>query len=355
MVDFETLVTYTLNGVVLGSIIALAAIGLTLVYGILNLSNFAHGDFLTLGAYGTFFFNVFISADEALTWAFAVGLVLLGAPFVDLVWPRRLDRMERGVLMAMGALTLLVALAQLAGPDAPIPTALTQQFTLAALLGILLVPAVAVALDFAVWRPLRRKRATVLTLIIVSIGIALALRHLLAYKFGTALHNYDRPVQPPYFFGNYTVTEAQALALVTSAILILGVHLLLRYTRVGKALRALSDNVDLARVTGIDVDRMILYVWIIGGALAGIAGILLAMIVNVNTNLGWNLILPTFAAVILGGIGSPYGALAGAMVIAIAMQVSVAWIPEYSFAVGFVILILVLLFRPQGIFGGAKA
>jgi neutral amino acid transport system permease protein len=122
----------------------------------------------------------------------------------------------------------------------------------------------------------------------------------------------------------------------------------------GKAMRALSDDVDLARVAGVDVDRVVLYVWLIAGSLTTLSGVLLGLLRNIHPNLGWFLLLPIFSAVILGGIGSAYGAMAGGYVIGLAMELSPAFgLPvAYKPAVGFAAMILVLLLRPEGIAGG---
>lgn len=352
MVDWSLIPAFVLNGIVLGSILALAATGLTLVYGILNLSNFAHGDFLTLGAYAAFFFNVTLVAQggSPVGWTLALAGALALAALVDLAWPRRLERAERGVLLGGAAALALVALARGSGLGL-----LSNPMLLPILLAVVVVPIAGVLFELAIWKPLRRRRATVLTLIIVSIGLALALRHVLVMYFGSSPRIYERETLPPYRFAGLTLTEVQLTIIVVAALLILGLHVLLRYTRIGKALRALSDNMELARVSGIDVDRMILYVWILSGALAGVAGVLLAMNTQVHPSVGWNLILPIFAAVILGGIGSAYGAMAGGIALGVTMEVSVAWNPNYRFAVAFLGLILILLLRPQGILGGGKA
>ncbi len=339
------LVGYAVNGVVFGSILALAAIGLTLVYGILRLSNFAHGDLLTLGAYSAFLFGVLNPS-----WGPAMALVLAAAAAILIVVDRRrslgLLPTERRILAAVGAVLALAAVGQGVMP------LLGTSFGLAILLAMTAVPLFNLGLDRIVWRPLRRKKATVVTLIITSIGIALALRNALAMYFGPDLLTYELPFRPSYVIGgSIIITQIQILTIVTAALLILGVHVLLKYTQVGKSLRAVSDDPELARVAGIDVDRMIAYVWIIGGALTAVGGILLALNRNIHPELGWQAILPIFAAVVLGGIGSAYGAMLGALVIAVAMEVSVAWIPDYRLAVGFGILILVMLFKPEGIMG----
>ncbi len=341
----QTLLGYAVNGIVFGSILALAAIGLTLVYGILRLSNFAHGDLLTLGAYTAFLFGTLQPG-----WGQPAAL-LLAAAFIALVLvdgrrPLGLLPTERRLLVAAGA---ILAAASVGQGWLPV---LGGGFALAILLAVATVPLFNLGLDRIVWRPLRRKKATVVTLIITSIGVALALRNLLAMYFGTDLQTYARPFRPSYVIGgSIIITQTQVATVATAGVLILGVHLLLKYTQVGKSLRAVSDDLELARVAGIDVDRMIAYVWILGGGLTGIGGVLLALNRNVHPELGWQTILPIFAAVVLGGIGSAYGAMLGALIIAVAMELSVAWIPDYRLAVGFAILILVMFIRPQGIMG----
>ena len=130
---------------------------------------------------------------------------------------------------------------------------------------------------------------------------------------------------------------------------------MLKKTRMGKAMRASSDSLDLARVSGIDVDRVILWTWVIASALAAVGGIMLGMDTMLREVMGWSLLLPIFAAIILGGIGNPYGAMAGGMIIGLSQEMSVAIIPpEYKPAVAFVIMIIVLLIRPKGVFGGTK-
>ena len=130
-------------------------------------------------------------------------------------------------------------------------------------------------------------------------------------------------------------------------------HLFLKMTRMGKAMRAMSDNVDLARVSGIDSERVVIWTWVIGGALAAAAGVLLALDTRLNPQLGWNVLLPVFAATIVGGIGRVYGAIAGGMFIGIATELSTAVIlPAYKPAVAFTLMVLVLILRPRGLVRG---
>lgn len=349
--SLETLIGFALNGVVFGGIIALAAIGLTLVYGILKLSNFAHGDLLTLGAYLVFAFNTFYDPGAAATAAQVTAVVLVAWLLADRFKLHTLKRHEMLGVGAVAAVLLLLSFVPGIGE-----AALGTRFVLGGVLAMVWTAAFLAALDRVLWKPLRNQGAGTVTLIITSIGLALLIRNALGMVFGTSIHSYDRPISPPMELFGFRITTVQIWTLVVAALVVVGIHVLLRYTRFGKALRAVSDDPALARISGIDVDRMVVYVWLLSGALAALAGILLALNININTNLGWQLILPIFAAVILGGVGSVYGALLGAMTISIAMEVSVAWLPDsgYRFAVGFAILIVTMLVRPQGILGVAR-
>jgi len=276
------------NGLVLGSILALAAIGLSMMYSILNFANFAHGDFLALGAYLTFVFSAILG----------VHLILAGA------------------------------------------------------IAVVITALVAVCCDYVIWKPMRKKGAGSVTLIIISIGLALFLRNLIIFLWGPDLKRYDLPVKRGIELGSVVITQNQIVVIIVAIICMFLVHYLLKKTTIGKAMRALSDNIDLAKASGIDVDRVIRYTWAIGMALAAVGGILYGLITNINPNMGWFMLLPMFAAVILGGIGSPYGAMVGGVVIGLAQELSTAILPtEYKLAVAFVIMIAVLFVRPRGILG----
>jgi neutral amino acid transport system permease protein len=294
MSDFLQLIA---NGLVTGSIIAIAAIGLSLVYGILKIVNFAHGEYLTFGAYMAFFVNV-----------------TLGAPMVT------------AVLFAMAA---------------------------TALLGILL--------ELILWRPMRARGAGIVSLFIVAIGLALVLRHIIFLVCGPSPRKYDVDIFQVYDLGPIRLSLSQIVVIAIAFTAIILVGLMLARTRLGKAMRALSDNRELASVAGIDVDRVIAYTWILGASLAGLGGVLQGLLQNAFTpNMGFTLLLPIFAAVVLGGVGSAYGALVGGLALGLAMEVS-TWdalaggvAAVYKPVVAFVVLILTLLFRPQGVFGKAR-
>lgn len=352
--DATQFLQFFVNGVVFGAILALGAIGLSLVYGILGISNFAHGDFLTFGAFMALLFGTSLHLLDGLpTAALVVALALVVLPGLDVVTLRLLRRHERLVLAGFGALlAVAAAFLILRGPGGAGTT--NTVLVVAGLLSLVFTVLLTVGLEFAVWRPLRRKRATLLTLVIVSIGVSLVVRNALQRGFGAGNRSLERPNLVAESFGGVLVSPAQQFTILACIVLITALHLFLRRTRTGKAMRAMADNLDLARVSGIDVDRVVVYVWAIAGALVAIAGILLTLVQNNNmtTNMGFSLILPLFAAVILGGIGSPYGAMLGALLVGVAMKTSALWIgTEYELASAFLILIAVLLTRPQGLLG----
>lgn len=362
MADIPQLV---LNGLIVGGIYALGAVGLTLVYGILRLVNFAHGDYLTVGAYLAWLVTAGTFGVTPWHLGAALVLLLLAVAAWDLTYADRLRGPDRTVLFAgiaaVGGVTLA---ARFTGGTS---TAILAGLVLsAALVGIL-----GVALDRVLWTRMRDRNANLLTLMIVSIGLAFVLRSLLQVVFGGEIR---------VFFGEALgqATAAKAwlayvglgdvrLTVVNlwtfGTVLLAGVTTawVIKATRVGKAMRALSDNEDLARVAGIDTERVITYVWLVGGALAGLAGTLLAMETSLHGNLGWRALLPLFAAVILGGVGSVPGAMLGGLVIGLSQELSVPLLSAvglstgYKVAVGFAILIVTLIVRPRGIMGVEQA
>jgi len=276
------------NGLAVGSIIALASIGLTLTYGILRLSNFAHGDFMTLGAYLTLLVNT-------------AGLN---------IW--------LSMLVGAGVTVFAVLLSEL-----------------------------------LIWSPMRARRANSTTLVIISIGLALFVRNGIILVWGGGNQSYNLPVSEALSVLGLRIAYYDIVVMGLAVVAIAALHYLLQNTRIGKAMRAVADDIDLARVTGINVDRVIIWTWIIAGGMTALGGSMLGLVEAVRPNMGWFLILPLFAAVILGGIGNPYGAIAGAIVIGIAQEVSTYWLPpEYKLGVALIIMVLVLLFRPQGLFRG---
>jgi neutral amino acid transport system permease protein len=280
-----------LNGLSTGSVYALGAVGLTLVYGILKLVNFAHGDFLTFGAYMAYLVNV--------TW---------GLPLVA------------GIFFAMLS---------------------------TALLGIFL--------ERVMWRPMRARRAGLLQLLLMSIGLAFIIRAVVQYFWSTDVRVLDVNATATVAFLGLRIGRTQLIVIIIGFAVLIAVGLMLRYTLLGKRMRALSDNLDLAETSGIDTSRVILYTWIFAGALAGLAGVLAGAVTSLDPEFGFQLLLPIFAAVILGGIGDAFGALAGGIVLGLVIEWSTLYIEaRWKLTVGFAALILVLMIRPQGIFGRAR-
>jgi branched-chain amino acid transport system permease protein len=322
-IDASYLFVLVWRGLVNGLVIGLAGIGLSMTYSILNFANFAHGDYITSGAF----------AGWGAAW------VVAGLGVADV-----------GTLLLLGLGGGIYA-SQLGTSVVGAP--------LAIVLGILVAGAGAVVLalvvDRLVYRPMRGEGG--ITLLIASIGVAFILRYLIVFVFGT--QTVSVAVTPPSFkptimglnlsFGYHEIT-----LIVVSLALMVGVHLLLQRTKLGKAMRAMSDNEDLARVTGIPTERVINWTWIIGAALSGVAGFLLILEAGtIAYNRGWLLLLLIFAAVILGGIGSIYGAMAGGVIIGLTQTLTLIWIPsDFTKAAAFALMILILLVRPQGLFAG---
>jgi branched-chain amino acid transport system permease protein len=294
---------FLVDGVLTGAMIGLGAIGLTLAYAILRFGNFAHGELVSWGAY------------IALLLAGGIGaLIGSGPPIADLTigWP------------------LILAL----------------PFAMAAT-GLL-----ALALDALLFRRLRRHGAEIV-LVIASFGASLALRSLLEFLF-TAQPRYftsDIAIAMPIGFG-LRATQDQLVLLGVAVLLMGGMHALMTRSRLGRAMRAVSENPSLARLAGIDVAAVVRWTWLIGGALAGSAGVFLGITVQLRPTMGFDLLLPLFSAAILGGIGSVPGAMLGGLVIGIAEALAVPLIgAEYRAAVAFAILLVMLLARPTGLFG----
>ncbi|MFQ5880624.1 MAG: branched-chain amino acid ABC transporter permease, partial [Dehalococcoidia bacterium] len=233
---------------------------------------------------------------------------------------------------------------------------------LALLIAVVAAAATFIVLDRLIYRPLRRRRSGIVIFAIASLGVAIAMRSLMLifwasrprfYVSGEALirDSTDLPF-------DVSIRNDQIFIFSAAIILAALLYLLLFRTKLGKAMRAMSDNPDLARVSGINTEQIVAWTWIIGGALVAIAGVLLALQAQLQPELGFILLLPLFAATILGGIGSPQGAFVGAMIVGISQEVFAVVGPQdfdispaYKFSVAFVILILILLLRPRGLFG----
>ncbi|GAC1452128.1 MAG: hypothetical protein NVSMB70_20330 [Chamaesiphon sp.] len=198
---------------------------------------------------------------------------------------------------------------------------------------------------------MRDRRSNATTMMIVSIGLALFIRYGIILIWGSSNQSYNLPVAPALSILAVKVPQNQLIVVGLAVLVILGLHFLLQNTKIGKAMRAVADDLDLARVSGIKVERVIIWTWVIAGSLAALGGSMYGLSTQVRPNMGWFLILPMFAAVILGGIGNPYGAIAGALVIGVAQEVSVPWLgSQYKLGVALLIMVVILLIRPQGLF-----
>jgi len=310
LVQGLSVLQFVVNGLVVGSIYVLGATGLTLIYGVRKFANFAHGDMMTFGAYMAFLMNVMWFQD--ILWGFVFAIVMtavLGIVMEILVFNKLSER---------GPVAALVA----------------------------------------------------------SIGITIFLQNFLNVLFGTRINQYNiRLTQnvPLLVVNGAIVVSINPLrgiaTLFVGAALIVFLHALLTRTLLGKSMRATADNPDLARASGIKVRNVVLWTWGLSGAMAGVAGVLLGIFIDVRPGLGFNILLFIFAAVIVGGLGSPYGAMLGGFIVGIAQELSAAlldWLGRptviglenpnaYRPVVAFVIMLLVLLLRPGGLAAGRVA
>lgn len=286
---WDQLAERIVNGLNFGLLLALAAIGVSLVFGTTGLSNFAHGEMVTFGA-----------------------------------------------VMALMFTTLQL----------PLWVALIAAVIMSGVFGLVL--------DAGLWKPLRRKGVGIVQVMIVSIGLSLLVRYVFLYFIGGGTYQLPGAGEARItLFGSVALSVTDMISMGTSIVVLLGVAWWLVKTRTGKATRAISDNAALAAASGIDVDRVIRIVWILSGSLAGLAGILWAYFrPGIKWDMGTQILLLVFAAVTLGGLGTAFGALIGALVIGLLVEVSTLWIPsDIKYVGALVVLIGVLLVKPQGILG----
>lgn len=224
----------------------------------------------------------------------------------------------------------------------------------AALLGALLVGIAGVLVARIFYDPLMPRGP--FPLLITSVGVAFILQNLLRMIFGSDPKRFPVPLLRPWHVGSLFVPKAQVGILLVALIAMLAVHLMLKYTILGKMMRAASDNEALARVSGVNTRRVVRLTWFISSLIAGLAGVLLAVTqVAIQPAMGWSFLLVVFAATLLGGIGRPYGAMLGAIIVGLGMEFGTAYIAaNYTYAFAFAILVFVLLFRPHGIMGGIE-
>ncbi len=295
------LLSLTIWGVMLGGIIALGAIGLTLVYGVLKFPNFAHGELVSFGAYGTFTIMAFLPAGAILR-PFSFGWELLA-----------------GMVVTMP----LVAL-------------------------------IALAVDRVLFRPLRVRDASLVLFAMASLAASFFLRSVIYLVWGSDfMFFYPGRSNPALSLPlDIRIQADQLFVFLLAAILVALTWILLSRTRMGKAMRATANNPDLAQVRGINTERVIAATWALGASLAVAGGVMYGLASQLRPEMGWFLLLPMFAAVIMGGIGSPMGAIVGAIIIGIAQQVSSSFInPAYGPGVSFILMVVVLVLQPMGLFG----
>lgn len=317
-----SLAIFVKDGLILGLVIGLAGVGLSMTYAILGFANFAHGDYLTSGAF----------AGWATTYIIAgFGTLSVGDLFL------------LGVSGSADAGTVGVSVVST-------PLAVVCGLVVAVCFTIVL----SLVIDRIVYRPMRDAEG--ISLLIASIGVALALRYLLAFVFGTSRPGVTGGSIPGITIPGIGIQlNAHELTLAGCAVaLMVFVHFLLQRTTLGTAMRAMADNRDLARVSGIPTERVVRATWIIGGGLTGAAGYLVTLETGtIAFDFGWILLLLIFAAVILGGIGSVYGAMFGGLTIGLASTVSLVWIPsDFTTAAAFAVMIVVLVVKPSGLFSG---
>jgi len=281
-----------LNALITSSIYLLAGTGLTLTFGLSRFPNFTYAEFITLGAY---------------------------AGFIFLVQP------EGSFLLAL--------------------------LTAAVIAGL-----VSVLSYSLVFRPLVERRASLVLLMVASIGLGYAIRYSIAEIWSWSSLSYQT-VWAAYEVGGIRVTSLWVWIILTAVVAGVALHFFLTRTKTGKAIRAIANNPELASVTGINRERVILLAWFIGAALAGLAGVFRAADTRLFPMLGWDILLPVFAATVLGGIGSFYGLILASLILGFAENFGVIFLSgvglstEYRMAIAFLILIIVLLVRPKGIAG----
>jgi branched-subunit amino acid ABC-type transport system permease component len=288
------------GGLVFALLLAMAALGLSMIFGTTGLTNFAHGELITFGAL------VAYAVDQL------PGTISIGGTNVTI------------------ATAVIVA---------TIASAWFGWFN-----------------DWALWRPLRRRGTGLVAMMVVSIGLSIFLRNIYQYFAGAGTHQYSQFASPnPYHWGPILVTPKDIFVVLFSLAVLVTVVVALQRTRLGKATRAVADNTALASATGINVDRVISVVWIVGAMLAGLSGVLFGMTQGFDFQLGFKLLLLVFAATVLGGLGTAWGAIVGAVIIGLFVEVSTLFIPaELKFVGALVVLIIVLLIRPQGLLGKAQ-
>ena len=288
----ERISNLVFSGLRFGAIIAMCSVGLSLIYGVTGLVNFAHGELVTLGALVSYFLH-----------------------------------------------------ASPAGPQMSLLLAIVPTLIICGLFGA--------GMEKGIWKPLRKRHTSLIALSLVSIGLGFVLRYIFAIVFGVEFRSYsDYSVQEPVDFGWVSIAPKSMLILIVSVMLLAAFGLFLMLTRTGVGIRAVASNRDLASVSGINVDRVIMGVWIMGTASTALGGIFLGISERLDWRMGLRLLLLMFAAIVLGGLGTAFGAMLGGFLIGLIVEVSTYWIDnEFKLVIGFIVLILMLFVRPKGLLG----
>ncbi|GGH31357.1 amino acid/amide ABC transporter membrane protein 1, HAAT family [Cribrihabitans marinus] len=303
------MIQHLLDGILIGAILSLGAIGLTMVMHMLRFANFSHAELLSIGAYAALVFDKLFKV-------------------------------------------LMPVLADQIGP-----LSMTWALVLAIVLSMALTGASAVLFDRLVFRRVREKGEE-LSMVFASFGLALIVRNVIGLVFGLHTQLYSQDIVFAVVLSRdplLLVKPDQLAALAATLAIMAALHLVLSRTTFGYALRAVAENPVLAQVNGIDLRRMIVIVWLLGGGLASLAGVFYGLSNQISPVIGRDLVLPIFAATIVGGIGSIYGAVLGGFIVGIAANLALFVLPSgYSPSVPFLIIIAVLLLRPNGLFGEAR-
>ena len=304
------MIQHLVDGILVGSILSLGAIGLTMVMHMLRFANFSHAELLSIGAYCALVFD--------------------------------------GVFKA-----LYPPLGNVVGP-----LSLTWALTLSILVSMAVTAASAILIDKLVFKRVRAKGGE-LSMVFASFGVAMIIRNVLGLMFGLQAKLYSQDIVFAVVLSHdplLLVKPDQLFSLGAALLIMVLLHLVLAHTTFGYALRAVAENPNLSQVSGINLNRMIVLIWIIGGGLAAAAGVFYGLTNQINPVLGRDLLLPIFAATIVGGIGSIYGAAMGGFLVGIAANMALLILPSgYSPAVPFLIILAVLLVRPTGLFGEERA
>ena len=288
----ERISNLVFSGLRFGAIIAMCSVGLSLIFGVTGLVNFAHGELVTLGALVAYFLH-----------------------------------------------------ASPAGPQMSLLLAIVPTLIICGLFGA--------GMEKGIWKPLRKRHTSLIALSLVSIGLGFVLRYIFAIVFGVQFRSYsDYSIQDPVDFGWVSIAPKSMLILIVSVMLLAAFGLFLMLTRMGVGIRAVAANRELASVSGINVDRVIMWVWILGTASTALGGVFLGISERLDWRMGLRLLLLMFAAIVLGGLGTAFGAMLGGFLIGLIVEVSTYWIDnEFKLVIGFTVLVLMLFVRPKGLLG----